>query len=277
MRVCPLFQCRLDESFGLAVGLWPVRPGSFMLYTELTTGFTKFAGFAAGPVIRKDTLDLHALRRIPGNGMPEELHSGFRRLIRVDRCAGHPRSVINANMRIFPARTAAINLPRSRLSVSHTVDPAQTLDIQMRHLSGLFSLITPHRRLCLQCGKTRAAKFTQGAKDRTPAQSQPGRYLIPGQTPLPWRESLCMSFPSACRDSAGGAFVHKRFNAAMPGLFRFQAVHRLRPNPVARADAGMLSGRRIISSRPLGVRLAFLWLFTLFLVRLLALVWEPPT
>ena len=74
LRVCPLFQCRLDKSFGLAVGLWPVRPGPFVLYTELATCFTKFAGFVAGPIIRKDTLDLYALRRIPGNDMPEECH-----------------------------------------------------------------------------------------------------------------------------------------------------------------------------------------------------------
>ena len=107
-----------------------------MLYTELTTGFTKFAGFAAGPVIRKDTLDLHALRRIPGNGMPEELHSGFRRLVRVDRCAGHTRSIINANMRIFPAGTATTNLTCSRFSVSHTVDLPQSLDVDMQHLPG---------------------------------------------------------------------------------------------------------------------------------------------
>ena len=117
--------------------------------------------------------------------MPEEFHGRFGRLIRVDRRIGHPRSVINANMQIFPARPAAVNLPSPRLSVSHSVDPAQTLDIQMQHLSGLFPLITPHWRLCLQIGKTRAAKFTQGAKDRTPTKSQPARYRISGQAFLP--------------------------------------------------------------------------------------------
>ena len=153
MRVCPLFQRRPDKSFRLAVGLWAVRPGSFVPDTKLPTCFTKFAGFVAGPIIRKDTLDPHAARRIPGDGKPEELHGRFRRLIREDGRVGHPRGVINANMQIFPAGTPATNLPGSRLSVPHTVNLSQTLDIQMQHLPRLFPLVTLHRGLYLQRGK----------------------------------------------------------------------------------------------------------------------------
>lgn len=111
---CPSFQCHLDKSFGLAIGLWPVWPGSFIPDTDLPACFTKFAGFVAGPIIRKDTLDLHAPRRISVSDMPEEFHSRFRRLVRVDRCSGHTRSIISANMQIFPAGP----LLHLRLSVS---------------------------------------------------------------------------------------------------------------------------------------------------------------
>ena len=97
--------------------------------TKLTACFTKFPGCVAGPVIRQDPLDSYASRRIPGNGRPEELHGRFRRLIGEDRRVSHSRGIINANMQIFPAGAAATNPPGSRLSVSHTVDSAQTLDI----------------------------------------------------------------------------------------------------------------------------------------------------
>ena len=153
MRVCPLFQCRLDKSFRLAIGLWPVWPGSFVPDTKLPACFTKFTGCVAGTVIRQDPLDPYAACRIPGNGGPEKLYGRFRRFIREDCRVGHPRGVINANVQIFPAGTAAINLPGSRLSMSHTVDPAQTFNIQMQHLSGVFPLVTPYRRFYFQRGK----------------------------------------------------------------------------------------------------------------------------
>ena len=121
--------------------------------TKLSACFTKFTGFVAGSIIRQYPLDPHTALRIPGDGKPEELHGRFRCLIRQDRRAGHPRGVINANMQIFPAGTTAINLPSSRLSMPHTVDLAQTLNIQMQHLPGLFPLVTSHRGLYLQRGK----------------------------------------------------------------------------------------------------------------------------
>lgn len=85
--------------------------------------------------------------------MPEEFHSRFRRLVRLDRRVGHTRSAIDANMQIFPAGATAIYLPGSRLSVSHAADPAQTRDIQMRYLPGLFPRVTPCRMFYLQRAK----------------------------------------------------------------------------------------------------------------------------
>ena len=116
LRVCPLFQCRLNKSFGLAVGLWPVGSGSFMSDTKLSACFTKFTGFVAGSIIRQYPLDPHTALRIPGDGKPEELHGRFRCLIRQDRRAGHPRGVINANMQIFPA--GLLWHPRSNASAA---------------------------------------------------------------------------------------------------------------------------------------------------------------
>jgi len=30
LRVCPLFLCRSDEAFSLAIGLWLIRPGTVL-------------------------------------------------------------------------------------------------------------------------------------------------------------------------------------------------------------------------------------------------------
>ena len=71
-------------------------------------------------------------------------------------------------------------------------------------------------------------------------------------------------------DSHAGQITGSQNSHLLPDLrqrlFHFLTVRRLTPNPAATAAAGMLSSRRTISSRPLGVSLAFLWLFTLFLV-----------
>lgn len=84
-------------------------------------------------------------------------------------------------------------------------------------------------------------------------------------------------FPSACRDSAGaGAFVHKRFNAAMPiTAFQFSDSTQAYTKSCGDSGGGILSNH--FSSRPLDVSLEFLWLFTLFLVCLLVFVWEPQS
>lgn len=80
-----------------------------------------------------------------------------------------------------------------------------------------------------------------------------------------------MSFPAASPAAhRAGAFVHKRLDAALPvTTFPFsgstQAYTKSRGNGSGRHTVI----RRTISSRPLGVSSAFLWLFTLFLARLL--------
>ncbi|WP_442752329.1 hypothetical protein, partial [Desulfovibrio desulfuricans] len=58
--------------------------------------------------------------------------------------------------------------------------------------------------------------------------------------------------------------------ARPPSRYRFihfLAVRRLTPNPAATVAAGLSRIRCIISSRPLAVSLAFLWLFTFSLDR----------
>ena len=93
LRICPLFQCRLDKSFRFAIGLWPLWPGFFVPDTELPTGFTKFTGCVAGTVIRQDTLDPYASCRISDNGRPEKLHGRFRRFIQAEKLSGNGRLV----------------------------------------------------------------------------------------------------------------------------------------------------------------------------------------
>ncbi len=51
--VCPLIQCCSNEAFCLAVGLWPARPGSLVLYPKFTTVITKLTRAVARSVIRQ--------------------------------------------------------------------------------------------------------------------------------------------------------------------------------------------------------------------------------
>lgn len=113
--------------------------------------------------------------------MPQKLDGGFRGLVRVNGRIGCPGSVIHTDMEIFPAGAATRDLPRSRLSVPHAINLAQTFDVQMKHLSGLFPLIPPHRRLFLQRGEARAIKIAQYPKHSTARKAEICRYVIAGQ------------------------------------------------------------------------------------------------
>src|SRR4051812_33154181 len=60
MGVSPFAQARLDEAFGLSVGLRRVRPGEQVLEAEPSAGPREGFGAIARSVIGHHTLDLHA-------------------------------------------------------------------------------------------------------------------------------------------------------------------------------------------------------------------------
>lgn len=119
-------------------------------------------------------------------------------------------------MRIFPAWATSINLSGSRLSMIHSVNPAQTLNVDMQHLPVIFPLVTPRRRLYLQRRKPRVAKFAKGMKDRAPAKSQSSRYHIPAQPFFPQGENFFVYCFRQLAQAAQwtGAFIHERLDTA---------------------------------------------------------------
>src|SRR5215831_5271000 len=103
LRISPLAKAGLNESLGLAVGLWRIGPGADVLEAEAPTGVLEGEGFVARAVVGHDALDRHAQGRIIGNGSLEEGDGASPFLILHDLAEGDPVSIVDADIHVFPA------------------------------------------------------------------------------------------------------------------------------------------------------------------------------
>lgn len=205
--------------------------------TELTAGFPEFVWSVA--VSTLSILMPQELTR--QNRTPQKLDGGFDSFVWVNARTGCPGSIIHTDMQIFPAGTATRDLSRSRLSVSHAINLAQTLDIQMKHLSGLFLLITSHRKFFLQRGEAGAIKFVQDAKTvlrerpRLAAMSSPVCRCLRRAKTFP-----CIDSVSLLRQrTEPGTPVSQNFYATLLiTFFHFLAVRTLTPKTADTIAAG---------------------------------------
>jgi len=75
--VGPLASNGLDETFGLAIGLGPVRTSEAMLETELTAGLGEEFGTVGRAAVGEDALDVDAMSLVEVDGLMESgQHTG---------------------------------------------------------------------------------------------------------------------------------------------------------------------------------------------------------
>ena len=162
---------------------------------------------------------------------------------------------------------AATDLPCSCFLVANAVNLAQSLDIQMQHLPGLFptgnagwALFPPK----MKSGSSRVyarpgTRCCGKGQDVTQFHHQSGALCAKPK----WNQNLV---PSVCPGIASGENFCPQDSQSLPAcsgsstFWRYAGLHQ---KPAATAAAGFSLIRRIISSRPRAVNLAFLWLFTL--------------
>lgn len=187
MRVCPLFQCRPDEAFSLAVRLGPIRPGTLVFYAELAASIAKLPRLVASAVIRQYSLYSDAVRGVPGNRKPQKFYCRVRCFIWKYRRIGSPGGVIHAHMQIFPTWSTAADLPCSRLFVPNTINLAEAFDIQVKHLPRLFPLVAHNLLFYFQRRKPRTTELAQSPKDAAATNAETFRYFVSTQLLLAQR------------------------------------------------------------------------------------------
>src|SRR5690606_14386391 len=108
--VGPFPERGLDEAFGLAVGLWRVRPGADVLEAELAAGPGESPCPVAGTVVGHDAADGDAEACVVGDRGLEKGDGTLLPFVRQDLREGDTRSIVDADVDEFPADTAARGL-----------------------------------------------------------------------------------------------------------------------------------------------------------------------
>src|SRR5207248_4976683 len=101
--VGPLAQQRLDEAFGLAVGLRSIGPRTEVPGVMPATGIAKAVGHVRRAVVGHHAFDADPALRKPVDRPPEETDRGRRVLIVQDFDIGRPTEIIDADVNRFPA------------------------------------------------------------------------------------------------------------------------------------------------------------------------------
>ena len=109
----PFAQRGLDEAFGLAIGLWRVRPREDMAQAEGFAGFSKSLRAIARAVVGHDTFEPYAEFRVIGHGGLEEGDGAFLLFVWQDLGEGDPRGIVDGNVDELPADAAAVALALS--------------------------------------------------------------------------------------------------------------------------------------------------------------------
>ena len=139
----------MDEAFGLAVGLGRIGLGADVLEAKAHAGFAEGKGFVAGAVVRHDTLDRYPEARIVGDSRLKEGDGTSLFLVLHDLTEGDPRSVVDADMHVLPARPLAtgaqITLAGSIAgdAMADPVELAELFDVDVNQLTRVLALITP--------------------------------------------------------------------------------------------------------------------------------------
>jgi hypothetical protein len=96
--ISPLAGDGLDEAFGLAIGLGPIRSGEEMLETELTAGSSKEFGTISRAAVGEEALDLDAVSRVKADGLLESVEDAGGLFVREETGKGEAGMVVDGGV-----------------------------------------------------------------------------------------------------------------------------------------------------------------------------------
>jgi hypothetical protein len=127
--VGPLAQERLNEAFGLAVGLGRVRPGAEVAQAQQPAGLAQQARDVARAVVGHHALDPDALALEPAQRADQEAGDRLAPFVRQDLDVRQARGVVDRDVDELPPRTRGALAAIAGDPVSDAAEAGELLDI----------------------------------------------------------------------------------------------------------------------------------------------------
>src|SRR5215469_15856270 len=165
--ISPFSQRGLDETFGFAVGLRGVRLNPDVLDSELFASAGEGFGEVAATIVSHDAFDGNAEAPEVGDGGDQERDGAFLLLVGEDLGTRYPGMVIDSDVDAFPActLTAAIACAASGYAVAHAAETAELLNIEMDDLAWFLALVAWMWLLQLEAREPAEAATFENARD----------------------------------------------------------------------------------------------------------------
>jgi hypothetical protein len=143
--VSPLSGQGLDEAFGLAVGLRPVRPGEAVFDAVPLASSRKGMGVVAGAVIGEHLGDLDAVEGIKGEGLLQSGDGAGDLFVGMDAGEAQAAMIVNGDVQRLDTGAFAAVGPVAGATNAGTHEAAEFLDVQVDQFTRLLALVADGR------------------------------------------------------------------------------------------------------------------------------------
>ena len=145
--ISPLASDGLNETFGLAVGLWAIGFGEEMFEAQLVAGSGKEFGTIGRTAIGEDVLDEDAVISVKGDGLVEGGQDTGSFFIGQEAGKSDPRMVINGDMQAFHAGARIAMRPVAGGADAWLVKTSKFFNIKMKEFAGGGAFVADNWRL----------------------------------------------------------------------------------------------------------------------------------
>jgi len=248
--VGPFAQQGLDEAFGFAVGAGSIGSCPDVAQSHGLTGLGEAMRDVAGAVIRQQALDTNSSGGEPGNRSSQEGGRARCSLIFQNLRVSETGSVIDGNVDELPTDTSSALDSVSGDAMADPTDPAELLDVEVKELTGMLTLVASDGLLWVQslepgesvagqypCDRGRTDWHTPRDLDAGQPSSSPSEDLLfppvvglarhPVGPRAPIQEA-CLSLRSVSRQPFEGGPTRdpRRFRRDRYGRTRTNAAHQ---------------------------------------------------
>ena len=133
LRVGPLAQAGLDEPLSLTVGARGVGFGADVAQPKGAARLPPRVAAISRAVVGHDALDSDAIAGKPAERAFEKRHRAFLALVAQHLAIGQPRSIINIDVDVFPASTAAPVAGIAGDVVLNRLDTVELVETRFHH------------------------------------------------------------------------------------------------------------------------------------------------
>lgn len=164
--VGPLTGDGLDETFGLAIGLWAVRSGEAMLDAELLAGGGEEFGAVSGAAIGEEALDGDAVVLVESESLMESGEGAGDFFIREQAGESEAGVVIDGDVEGFDAGAGIAVRTIAGGADAGAGETAELFNIQMKEFARVIAFVTDDGRFGIQGVEAMEAVAAENAGER---------------------------------------------------------------------------------------------------------------